>query len=399
MRRCSRSSGPGTSIGTRASARLRLARAIRCATVASLTRKARAISAVLSEPTRRRVRATRASGASTGWQAVKIRPSRSSSISSLAASAGSSSASRERSRASRPSSSSLRAAISLWRRRSIARLRAVAISQAPGFSGTPASGHCSSATSSASWARSSATPTSPVIRASAAISRADSIRQTASIARRASRSLICLPAARRRLSCRRLLVLLGLRPDPLLLLAQLGRQLLAEVLGLEDLADFDLARLVVRVGAALDPLHRLLEGAHLHQPVAGDQLLGLGEGPVDHGPLAVAAEADPGALGGRVQSLAGQHHARLDHLLVELDHRGEQLLAGHHARLGVLACLDDRHHSHPGFLSLVSRKLGRPMLPPFTPYDERVERKSTRSRGSEALLRDGCRSRSAADPN
>src|SRR4249919_2917797 len=394
MRRCSRSAGPGTSIGTRASARLRLARTIRCATVASLTRKARAISAVVSEPTRRMVRATRASVASTGWQAVKIRLSRSSSISSPAASAGSSSASRERSSTARPSSSSLRAAISLWRSRSIARFLAVAISQAPGLSGTPVRGHRSSAARSASWARSSATPTSPVIRASAAISRVDSILQTASIARRASRSLIVSPAA-----LRRLLVVLRLLPDPLLLLAQLGRELLAEVLGLEDLADFDRARLVVRVGAALDPLHRLLEGAHLHQPVAGDQLLGLGEGAVDHGPLAVAAEADPHALGGRVQALPGQQHPGFDHLLVELAHRGEHLLARHLAGLGVLVRLDDRHHSHPGFLSLVSRKLGRPMLPPFTPYDERVERKSTRSRGSEALLRDGCRSRSAADPN
>src|SRR6185369_508963 len=99
---------------------------------------------------------------------------------------------------------------------------------------------------------------------------------------------------------RPLLVLLRLRPDALLLLAQLRRELLAEVLRLEDLANFDLARFVVWVGAALDPLHRLLEGAHLHQPVAGDQLLGLGEGAVDHGPLAVTAEADPGALRGRV---------------------------------------------------------------------------------------------------
>ena len=45
------------------------------------------------------------------------------------------------------------------------------------------SGHCSSAATSASWASSSARPTSRTIRASPAISRADSIRQTASIVR------------------------------------------------------------------------------------------------------------------------------------------------------------------------------------------------------------------------
>jgi len=52
-----------------------------------------------------------------------------------------------------------------------------------GLSGTPDSGHWSSAASSASWARSSASPTSRTIRVSPAMSRADSILQTASIAR------------------------------------------------------------------------------------------------------------------------------------------------------------------------------------------------------------------------
>jgi hypothetical protein len=69
------------------------------------------------------------------------------------------------------------------RSRSIARFFAVAMSQAPGFSGTPDSGHRSSAVTSASCARSSATPTSRTIRARPAMSRADSTLQTASIAR------------------------------------------------------------------------------------------------------------------------------------------------------------------------------------------------------------------------
>jgi hypothetical protein len=53
----------------------------------------------------------------------------------------------------------------------------------PGLSGTPDSGHCSSATTSASCASSSARPTSRTIRARPAMSRAHSILKTALIAR------------------------------------------------------------------------------------------------------------------------------------------------------------------------------------------------------------------------
>src|SRR5262245_11244406 len=59
---------------------------------------------------------------------------------------------------------------------------AVVMSHAPGLSGTPDSGHCLTAARSASCARSSASPTSRVRRVRPAISLADSIRQTASIA-------------------------------------------------------------------------------------------------------------------------------------------------------------------------------------------------------------------------
>ena len=59
------------------------ARTIRCASVSSATRNARAISPVVSPPTRRRVSATCASGESAGWQHVKISESRSSGIVSL----------------------------------------------------------------------------------------------------------------------------------------------------------------------------------------------------------------------------------------------------------------------------------------------------------------------------
>src|ERR1700747_2569521 len=65
---------------------------------------------------------------------------------------------------------------------SIARCLAVAISHAPGPSGTPRKGHCSSAITRASCASSSAAPTSPVILARPAIRRGDLIRHNASIA-------------------------------------------------------------------------------------------------------------------------------------------------------------------------------------------------------------------------
>src|SRR5688572_15644426 len=63
----------------------------------------------------------------------------------------------------------------------------------------------------------------------------------------------------------------------------LDRLARAEVLQLEHLADLDLALPQHRVRATLDPLDRLLEGVHLPEPEAGDQLLGLGEGTVDDG--------------------------------------------------------------------------------------------------------------------
>src|SRR5437660_12763024 len=104
---------------------------------------------------------------------------------------------------------------------------AVAINHAPGLSGIPDSGHCSSAATSASCARSSATATSRTMRVSPAINRADSIRQTASMAR-------CVADDVTRLIPRALLA------QPLVGLAQLGRQLLAEVVRLKDLAQLDL---------------------------------------------------------------------------------------------------------------------------------------------------------------
>ena len=130
-------------------------------------------------------------------------------------------------------------------------------------------------------------PTSRTMRARPAISLADSIRQTASIARWSSRRVTA--HARTRGSGRVLLGCAGCCGSSCS--AQLGRQLVAEVVGLEDLADLDLGS--PSVGRdALDPLDRLVASTSPRDPEAGDQLLGLGERAVDDGAL-VAGEARP----------------------------------------------------------------------------------------------------------
>ena len=101
------------------------------------TRYARAISCVVSPPSSRSVSATRASVESTGWQAVKISRSRSSSNGSSTSrgEVGRSASPRARARARAP-----RSCARAPRRAAGGRSRgacAVAMSQAPGLSGTP----------------------------------------------------------------------------------------------------------------------------------------------------------------------------------------------------------------------------------------------------------------------
>src|SRR4051794_10242348 len=336
---------------------------MRWATVCSDVRNARAISSVVRPPSRRSVRAVRASVPRTGWQVMNMRRRRSSSTSSSTAAARSGPSSGWRDSMSRPSSSCFRCCISLRRMRSIARCLAVAMSQPPGLSGTPCAGHCSSAATSASWASSSARPTSRVSRVSPAISLADSMRQTASMTRwvsvvtrervtnavaRAAPGAGAVRSARARRRPSLLLLARGLGAEALLLLAQLGRECLAEVLGLEDLTELDRRALALTrtgPGHALHPLDRLLLRLHLDDPEAGDQLLGLGERPVSHGGLAVG-EPDPRALRARVQALAGEQHAGLHELFVELAHRSEDLGARQHARLGLVVGLHQDHETH-----------------------------------------------------
>src|SRR6266516_2871381 len=157
----------------RAALILRLARARRCAIAGSVTRNDLATSLVDAPPSRRRVSATCASVERAGWQQVKMRRSRSSCTgpsfpgkpgSSLSGGSSAASPSSSRPRDSR-------------RRRSMARLRAVVVIQAPGLGGRPAPVHLRRATANASCTASSARSMSPKTRIRAATDRPDSSRK------------------------------------------------------------------------------------------------------------------------------------------------------------------------------------------------------------------------------
>src|SRR5579875_2957963 len=160
----------GTTNGMWAALIFALARVIRCPTVASLVKKARAISGTVSPATSRRVRAKRASVPSAGWQQVKISRSWSSSTAGVGCGSG----------------WCMRASACLaWRcdsrrSRSMALRDAVVISQPPGLGGIR-SRQAVTAARTASPAASSATSRSPKRRASEATTRGHSSRKTSSI--------------------------------------------------------------------------------------------------------------------------------------------------------------------------------------------------------------------------
>ena len=123
-----------------------------------MTRNARAISAALSPATVFRVRATRLSRASAGWQQVKISRSRSSAIGSWCELADVTVSSMI------ATSASLARSVPRRRRTSRARFLATVVSHAAGGRGRPSRGQCASAFSTASWTLSSARSQSPVSR-------------------------------------------------------------------------------------------------------------------------------------------------------------------------------------------------------------------------------------------
>src|SRR5580704_11399776 len=138
------------------------ARLIRCAIVASGTRNALAISAVVKPPTARRVRAIAEDEVRAGWQHINSKMSVSSgSISDSISPAGAT------------VSTSFATAVSLWRRAislrtwSVMRRDATWINHPRGFSGTPSCGHCVKAAIIASCTASSAEEKSQKRRATA----------------------------------------------------------------------------------------------------------------------------------------------------------------------------------------------------------------------------------------
>jgi hypothetical protein len=101
-----------------------------------------------------------------------------------------------------------------------------------------------------------------------------------------------------------------------------------EIFHLKDLADFDFGLAgAAAVGGTLDPLDGLFEGLDLQDREAGDELLGLGEGPVDDG-TRLAGELDACAFGGGMEAIEGEQDAGLDELLVVLAHLGHELWIG-----------------------------------------------------------------------
>ena len=214
----------------------------------------------------------------------------------------------------------------------MARRLAVCISQAPGLRGTPVSGQVFSATSSASAASSSAIEMSRTMRVSPAMSFGDSIRQTASIAR-----LVSVRWSRRRnkpASFRRCKVVViscsASRPghSPVSRCACSRSQRLGgvvvvdlEVLGLRDAAHLDLARVERDLLGPAERLRRGLSALMIQKPPTSS--LASVKGPsltVGGLPLANRTLA-PSLLG--VQAFAGEHHAGVDQLFVELAHLDE----------------------------------------------------------------------------
>src|ERR1700682_2751770 len=176
----------------------------------------------------------------------------------------------------------------IWRRRncSSARRFAIAISQAPGFSGTPVAGQCSSAANSASCVISSASGTSRSIRDRLVISRGCSIRQTARMVRLISTAVMTADRARGAFGSR--------ASKPTKFAGPLPARHVVPV----QLHEF------------LGGCQRLLLVAEFEDRVAANHLLGLHERALDAAELAVL-DADLGAGRDGHQPAAVEHAAGL----------------------------------------------------------------------------------------
>src|SRR5213076_1332998 len=178
----------------------------------------------------------------------------------------------------------------------------------------------------------SAVPMSPTRRASPAMSRADSIRQIASIMRCASMTPV------------------SPRPGPSSAFALRGSMARAPLhaLGLEDLTDLVGAGVERR---ALEPFEGLVHRAHLPEPVPRDKLLGLRPRSVDD-PALLAFELKALALRARVEAAIPDHHSRLDQLFVELLELRHRLRRRRSRRPALVIFLRQYQHPHIGPLLL-----------------------------------------------
>src|ERR1700731_534165 len=215
--------------------------------------------------------------------------------------------------------SCLRSSIRPRRKWSKARRLAVAISHAPGFSGTPVAGHRSRAANKATCVKSSASGTSRRILAKLVISRGCSIRQTARIVRWASAAVLAAEPV-----CRTLASRAGwgkrakfTRPFPP------RHELLVEL---------------HELGRRRDGLFLALQ---LEDRVAANDLLGLYERAVEDAELPVRY-AHLRAHGERRETAAVEHAAGLDLPVGKLVHRLDEFWR----RRPRVGGFDDKHEAH-----------------------------------------------------
>src|SRR6185437_14391464 len=229
----------------------------------------------------------------------------------------------------------------------MARCFAVAINQAPGFSGTPDFGHCSRAATRASWAKSSAKPMSRTMRVRLAMSLGDSMRQTASmepwmsiagIAIDHTRLSSLVQADERWFTCANVQALTAfsalLAPPKWRYwsgaLALFGsclhflktargllniRRKICELLHLTNLDE-----LVVGHGTTLRPFNRFSFRPDLNHPVAADYFFGFSKGAIGHLGLA-SGERDTRAHRRGMQAIQTEQHARVLQGFVVFHHR------------------------------------------------------------------------------
>src|SRR5258708_5894463 len=213
----------------------------------------------------------------------------------------------------------LRLRIRPRRKWSNARREALTISQAPGFSGTPVTGHRSRAASSASCVKSSASGTSRSILAKLVISRGCSIRQTARIAQWVSAAVMAADRVR--------------RPSP----SRTTRGKRAK------LADPFPTRheILVELHELLRRRQRLFFARQLEDRVAADDFLGLHEWAVGDAELA-ARYAHLRACGHGHEPAMVKQAAGLDFPIGELFHRLEEF----RCRRPSVGGFDYEHETH-----------------------------------------------------